>query len=179
MQGIWISQSQKRTRDYCFDMENEKTPRMEEIESGQHKIQQKTAQMTKMVTNLTKGKWITDDPCLQRKPTSWKGNMDPFIVPSPNNHGEHEELRKNRSGQSEHVNVQQKCDLLDKKLKEIEGVNDLGSVDLENYAWSLIWSCRPSSKCRNLKSTMEPNALRTIWPRIVTRWRGTLVMKIC
>ena len=25
--------------------------------------------------------------------------------------------------------MQQRCDLLDKKLKEIEGVNDLGSVD--------------------------------------------------
>ena len=67
---------------------------MEEIESGQHEIQEKTAQMMKMVTNLTKGKWITDDPSLQRKPTSWKGNIDPFIVPSPNNHGEQEELKK-------------------------------------------------------------------------------------
>ena len=27
------------------------------------------------------------------------------------------------------INVQQRCDLLDKKLKEIEGVNDLESVD--------------------------------------------------
>ena len=48
-----------------------------------------------------------------------KGNIDPFIVPSLNNHGEQEELRKNPFGRSEHVNVQQKCDLLDKKLKEI------------------------------------------------------------
>ena len=45
-------------------MENEKTPRMEEIENGQQEIQEKTAQMTKMVTNLTKGKGITDDPDL-------------------------------------------------------------------------------------------------------------------
>ena len=76
------------TRYYCFDMENEKTPRMEEIESGQHEIQEKTAQMTNMVTNLTKRKEITDDPSLQRKPTSCKSNIDPFIVPSLNNHGE-------------------------------------------------------------------------------------------
>ena len=41
-----------------------------------------------MVASLTKGKRITDDPGLQRKPTSWKGNIDPFIVPSLNNHGE-------------------------------------------------------------------------------------------
>ena len=69
-------------------MENEKTPRMEELENGQQEIQEKTAQMTKMVASLTKGKEITDDPGLQRKPTSWKGNIDPFIVPSLNNHGE-------------------------------------------------------------------------------------------
>ena len=79
-------------------MENEKTPRMEELESGQQEIQEKTAQMMKMVTNLIKGKGITDDPSLQRKPTSWKSNIDPFIVPSLNNHGEQEELRKNRYG---------------------------------------------------------------------------------
>ena len=99
---------------------------MEEIESGQQEVQENAAQMTKIVTNLTKGKEITDDPGLQRKPTSWKCNIDPFIVPSLNNHVEQEKLRKNRSGQSEHVNVQQRCDILDKKLKEIEGVNDLG-----------------------------------------------------
>ena len=59
-------------------MENEKTPRMEKIENGQHEIQEKTTQMAKMVTNLTKGKGITDDPGLQRKPTSWKSNIDPL-----------------------------------------------------------------------------------------------------
>ena len=32
-------------------------------------------------------------------------------------------------GQSKHVNIHTRCSLLDKKLKEIEGVNDLGSVD--------------------------------------------------
>ena len=47
--------------------------------------------MTKMVTNLTKGKGITDD---LGEPVSWKGSIDPFIVPSLNNHGEQEELRK-------------------------------------------------------------------------------------
>ena len=45
-------------------MENEKTPRMEEIESGQHEIQEKIAQMMKMVTNLTKGKGITEGSSL-------------------------------------------------------------------------------------------------------------------
>ena len=102
---------------------------MEELESGQQEIQEKTAQMKKMVTNLTKGKGIPDDPGLQRKPTSWKGDIDPFIVPSLNNHGEQEELRKNPSERSNHVDMQQMCSLLDKKLKEIEGVNYLESVD--------------------------------------------------
>ena len=38
-------------------------------------------------------------------------------------------LRKELSGQSKHVDMQQRCSLLDNKLKEIEGVNDLRSVD--------------------------------------------------
>ena len=41
-------------------MESGKTSRMEEFESGQQEMQEKIAQMTKMVTNLTK-KGITDD----------------------------------------------------------------------------------------------------------------------
>ena len=75
-------------------MENEKTPRMEELESGQQEMQEKISRATKMVIRLTKGKGITDDP---REPASWKGNTDPFIVPSLNNHGEQKELRKNPS----------------------------------------------------------------------------------
>ena len=31
--------------------------------------------------------------------------------------------------QSENINLQQRCNLLDKRLKEIEGTDDLGSVD--------------------------------------------------
>ena len=46
-----------------------------------------------------------------------------------NNPYEQESFRKNPSEQSNHVNMQQRCSLLDKKLKEIEGVNDLESVD--------------------------------------------------
>ena len=66
-------------------MTSEKNVTMEELESGQQEMQEKFAQMTKMVTNLTKGKGITDDPGLQRKPTSWKGGIDPFIMPNLNN----------------------------------------------------------------------------------------------
>ena len=126
MQGIWSSQGQKRTQDYCFNMENEKTSRMEELESGQQEMKEKISRATKIVINLTKEKGITDDP---EKLASWKGNIDPFIMPSLNNHGEQKKLRKNPSERSNHVDMQQRCSLLDKKLKEIEGVNDLGSVD--------------------------------------------------
>ena len=44
--------------------------------------------MTKMGTSLTKG--IIDDPDLQKKPTSWKGGIDPLIVPNLNNPYEQE-----------------------------------------------------------------------------------------
>ena len=90
--------------------------------------------MTKMGTNLTKGKWITDDLDLQREPTSWKYSIDPSIAPNPDGPCEQEKLRKNPFGRSEHINVQQRCNFLDKKLKEIEGVNDLGSVDLRELS---------------------------------------------
>ena len=65
-----------------FDMENEKAPRMKELESGQQEIQEKSSQATKMVIYLTKGKGITNDP---GEPASWKDGIDPFIVPNLNN----------------------------------------------------------------------------------------------
>ena len=62
--------------------------------------------------------------------------------------------------------MQQRCSLLDNKLKEIEGVDDLGSVDPRELSLVPDVVIPPKFKCRNLKSTVEPNALRTIWPRI-------------
>ena len=102
---------------------------MEELESGKQEMQEKIAQMTKMVTNLTKGKRITDDPRLQRKPTSWEGGIDPSIEPNPDDSKEQGRLSKDSFGRSYHIDMQQRCSLLDKKLKEIEGVDHLGSVD--------------------------------------------------
>ena len=99
---------------------------MEEIESGQQKMQEKIPRAIKMVINLTKGKGITDDP---GELASWKGNIDPSIVPNPNDLCQQRRVRKEPSERSNHVDMHQKCSLLDKKLKEIEGVNDLGSVD--------------------------------------------------
>ena len=103
--------------------------RMEEIGNGQQEMQEKIAQMTKMVTSLTKGKGITDDPNLQREPTSWKDGIDPFTMPNQNDLCEQGRLRKDLFGWSKHVDMLQRCSLLDKKLKEIEGVDDLRSVD--------------------------------------------------
>ena len=110
-------------------MASEKTMRVEEIEKGQQEMQEKIAQMTKTVTSLTKEKGITDDPSLQREATSCKDGIDPSIVPNSNDPCEQGRLRKDPFGRSKHINIQQRCNLLDKKLKEIEGVNDLGSVD--------------------------------------------------
>ena len=78
-------------------MASEKNMRMEESGNGQQEIQEKISRATNIVMSLTKEKGITDDPSLQRKPTFWKGNIDPFIMPSLNNHSEQEELRKNLS----------------------------------------------------------------------------------
>ena len=92
-------------------------------------MQEKIARRTKVVMNLTKGKGITEGPSLQKEPTSWKDGNDPFIVPNLNNPCEQEGFRKNPSRQSNHVDMQQRCSLLNKELKEVEGVNDIGSVD--------------------------------------------------
>ena len=82
-----------------------------------------------MTTDLTKGKGIIDGLSLQRKLASWKDGIDPFIVPNLNDPFEQEQLRENLPRQSENINLQQRCNLLDKRLKEIEGRDDLGSVD--------------------------------------------------
>ena len=129
MQGIWSHKTKKGSRIVKLDITSEKTIRVEEIEKGQQEMQEKIAQMTKTVTSLTKEKGITNDPSLQREPMSWKGNIDPSIVPNLNDCCEQEELRKNPFERSNHVDMQQRCSLLDEKLKEIEGVNDLESVD--------------------------------------------------
>ena len=82
-----------------------------------------------MITSLTKGKGITNDPSLQKELTSWKDSINPSIVPNSDSPCEQGRLRKDPFGQSKHVDMQQRCSLLDKKLKEIEGVNNLRGVD--------------------------------------------------
>ena len=79
--------------------------------------------------SLTKRKGIIEDPGSQDMPASWKNNNSRFAVLNPNNLCEQEKLRKDLSGRLEHLNVQQRCSLLDKKLKVIERMDNLGSVD--------------------------------------------------
>ena len=110
--------------------------------------------MTKLVTNLTKGKGIIDDPSLQGGPILRKDGIDLFIVPNPDDPCE-KKLRKDPSGQSEHINVQQKCNFLDKKLKEIEGVNDLRSVDPRELSLVLDMVILPNFKMPNVDITEE------------------------
>ena len=87
-------------------MESGKIARMEELESGQQKMQEKIAEMTKIGTRLIKGKRITDDPGLQRKSTSWKGGIDPSIEPNSDDPCEQGRLRKDPFGRSKHVDMQ-------------------------------------------------------------------------
>ena len=84
-------------------MASEKNMRMEESGNGQQVMQEKIAQTMKMVTNL---KGITDDSSLQKEPTSRGDGIDPFIVPNQNDCCEQEELRKNLSERSNHVDMQ-------------------------------------------------------------------------
>ena len=87
-------------------MKNEKTPRMEKLESGKQEMQEKIFRATKMVINLTKGKGITDGP---KELVSRKDGIDPFIVSNLNNPCEQESFGKNPSGRSNHVDMQQRC----------------------------------------------------------------------
>ena len=162
-------------------MESGKTPRIEELETGQQEMQDQISRATKMVINLTKGKGITDGPSLQSEPMSWKDGVDPSIVPNPNSLCQQGKLSKELSGQSKHVDMQQMCSLLDKKLKEIESVNDLGSVDLRELCLvpDLVMPSKfKLPKFEKYDGTKCPeNHLAT--PRIVIRWRGTFITKIC
>ena len=78
---------------------------MEELESGQQEMQEKIAQMTKMVTSSIKGKRITDDPDLQKRPTSWKSGTNPSIEPYLDDLCEQEKVKKDPFGRSKHVEI--------------------------------------------------------------------------
>ena len=80
-------------------------------------MKEKIAQMADMVMSLTKGKGITNGPSLQSEPMSWKNGIDPFIVPNQNDLCEQERLREDSLGRLKHVDMQQRCNLLDKRLK--------------------------------------------------------------
>ena len=69
-------------------------------------MQEKIARMTKVVTNLTKGKGITDGPGLQEESTSWEDSIDPPIAPNLDGLCEQGRLRKELFGRLNHVDIQ-------------------------------------------------------------------------
>ena len=105
-QGIWSHKIEKGSGIVKLDMASENIPRMEELESGQQEMQEKISRATKMMTNLTKKKGITDDLGLQREPTSWKGGIDPSILPNSDDSCEQGRLKKDPFGRSKHVDMQ-------------------------------------------------------------------------
>ena len=68
-------------------------------------------------------------PVYKRKSTSWKGGIDPSFEPNSDDPCEQGRSRKGPFGRTNPVDMQQKCNLLDKKLKKIESVDDLRSMD--------------------------------------------------
>ena len=80
------------------------------------------------------------------------------IVPNQNDPCEQKKLRKDPFAWSEHINVQQKYNLLDKKLKEIEGVNDLRSVDPRELNLVPDVVIPPKFKMANMDITKELKA---------------------
>ena len=151
---------------------------MEEWESGQQEMQEKIAQMMKMVTSLTKGKKITDDPGLQRKSTSWKDDIDPSIEPNSGDPCEQGRLKKDPFERSKHVDMQQRCSLLDKKVKGIEGVDDLGSVDPRELSLVPDVIIPPKFKMSKFEKYDGTKCPENHLPRIVTRWRGMPMTKV-
>ena len=151
---------------------------MEELESGPQEMQENIAQMTKMVTNLTKGKGIIDDPGLQRKPTSWEGCINPSIKPNSDDPCEQRRLWKDLFGRSKHIDMQQRCSLLDNKLEEIEGVDDLGSVDPKELCLVPDLVIPPKFKMSKFEKYDGTKCPENHLPRIVTRWRGMPMTKV-
>ena len=72
-------------------------------------------------------------------------------MPNSNDPYEQEKLRKDLFGRSEHINVQQRCNLLDKRLKVIEGMGDLESVDPKELCLVLDLVILPKFKVSTFK----------------------------
>ena len=109
-------------------------------------MREKIFQATEMVTSLMKGKGITEDPSSQDRPTSWKNNDGQFAMLNSNELCELGELKKNLSRRSDYINVQQRCNLLDERLKVIEGMDDLKSVDPRELCLVLDFVIPPNFK---------------------------------
>ena len=176
--GIWSHKTEEGSGIVKLDRASEKTSRMEELERGQQAMQEKISQATKMTTNLTKGKGITDGPSLQRKLASLKGGIDPHWA----KFGQPLWTRKIKERTIWTVTSRRHAAKVQSHRQEAERDQRWTiSKALDLKEWNPIPDVviPPKFKCQNLKSTMEPNALRTIWPRIITRWWDTPTTKSC
>ena len=54
---------------------------------------------------------------------------NPFVMPNLDDPYEHEKLRRGPSKQSDDIEVQRRYNLIENRLEEFKGVNDLGNVD--------------------------------------------------
>ena len=79
-------------------------------------------------------------------------------MPNSDDLYEQKRLRKNTSGRSKHVDMQQRCSLLNNKLKEIEGVDDLESMDPRELSSVPDVVISPKFKMPNVDITRELRA---------------------
>ena len=179
MQGIRGHKIKKGSSTVKLNMASEKNMRMEEMGNRQQEMQEKIARRTKVVMNLTKRKGITEGPSLQEKPTLWKDGSDPFIAPNRNDPFEREQLRENLPRQSENIDLQQRCNLLDKRLKEIEGTDDLGSVDPRELCLVPDVVIPPKFKMSKFEKYDGTKCLENHLATYCNKMAGHAVMKIC
>ena len=116
-------QGQKGSRIVKLDIASEKTMRVDN-----KRCKRRLPKWRKWWSAWQKKKGLLMIPIFW-EPTSWKGDIVPSIEPNSDNPCEQGKLRKDPFGRSHHVDMQQRCSLIDKKLKEIEGVDDLESVE--------------------------------------------------
>ena len=119
--------------------------------------------------NFVKGERITEDPSSRDRLASWKNNDGQFTVPNLNDLCEQEKLRKNLSRRSKHINVQQRYNLLDKRLKVIEGMDNLKSVDPKKLCLVPNLVIRPKFKTPKFKKYDRTKCPENHLTRIVTR----------
>ena len=157
-------------------MTSKKTPRMLELENGQQEMQEKIAQMTKMVTNLTKGDywWSRKAYILER--WHWSIHWVKFERPLWTRKVKEKFVWTIKT----HWHAT-RCSLLDNKLKEIKGVDDLGSVDPRELSLVIDLVIPPKFKMPKFEKydgTKCPENHLTTYCNKMAGHKGTPMMKV-